>query len=84
VNPLSATITIPAPAQPFLTADEVGRVIGCSSKTIMRSVQAGEFPPPIRVMGKPVWPSRVVAIWMAYQEVKPVGESAANDPENAE
>lgn len=85
MNPLPATITIPAPGQPFLTADEVGKVFGVSGKTVTRWVMQGEFPAPIKVHGKPVWPARTVAVWIAYQEIKPTqpaSESIENDDDS--
>jgi predicted DNA-binding transcriptional regulator AlpA len=37
---------------------------------VARWVQAGEFPAPIKVQGKVVWPARTIAIWIAWQEIK--------------
>jgi predicted DNA-binding transcriptional regulator AlpA len=81
VNPLSATIAIPAPAQPFLTATEVGRVLGRDAKTIRRWAKEGlhDFPCPITFAGDLVWPARVVAIWLAWQEIKPQSQAAQKD-----
>ena len=38
----------------------LAEIIGCCTQTIKRCVRRGEFPPPVRMNGKPCWTVRSI------------------------
>jgi predicted DNA-binding transcriptional regulator AlpA len=53
----------PEESDPFLSRDEVAAAIGVSVRTLSRMVAADEFPRPIHVRRKPMWPCSAVMHW---------------------
>jgi predicted DNA-binding transcriptional regulator AlpA len=49
-----------------LTIDQVAKMLHCSEDHIMRMVDEGDFPVPIKTgpQGKPVWTAMTIDAWM--------------------
>jgi len=55
----------------WLTQGEVASLLGYSPRTVRRLVEAGIFPPPVRITGPlahPRWSAVVVEGWLAGHE----------------
>lgn len=66
--PNKRATSLPLSAKQFLSAKEVGRLLGIGERTVWRHRQAGRLPTPLIVGGRTLWHQADIEEWIRDQK----------------